>query len=337
MKLAIILFFIPLTVFCQNAKEIAKKYMNSTVSLVLEDNYKQPLSLGSGFIVDDGIIVTNVHVVENATYGYVTISGENKKYNIEGYYAIDRTNDLILLSVPTLIGNPIEFNSNPVEIGERIYAIGNPKGLSGTISEGIISGVRTVGNSELIQITAPISPGSSGGPIINDNGKLIGVSVGTLKEGQNLNFAIPVKYVMDLISSNNNQLNNLNIKSINKKNNTSNTHKDIKEGLEIVNVEWRNDAIPEVGVPATTYTLEGFSIKNNLPYEITEVKLLLIIKTAKGVPIDAQEYKTSFSYREPIKPFLSKYIKSYGINDRIRERKPSDKLEIRILDFEIKE
>ena len=165
--------------------------MASTVSLVMEDNFKQPLSLGSGFIIDNGKVITNLHVIEDAKYGYVTISGESKKHKIEGYLVVDKTNDLALLSVPTLVGAPIEINGNNPEIGEKIYAIGNPKGLSGTISEGIISGIRTFDNEELIQITAPISPGSSGGPVINNNGELIGVSVGTLESGQNLNFAIP--------------------------------------------------------------------------------------------------------------------------------------------------
>jgi len=74
MKKILILFFVPFAMFGQDAKEIAKKCMSSTVSLVMEDNYKQPLSLGSGFIVGSGKIVTNVHVIENASYGYVTIS-----------------------------------------------------------------------------------------------------------------------------------------------------------------------------------------------------------------------------------------------------------------------
>ena len=104
-KCFLLLTLIPTLMFSQNAKEIAKKCMASTVSLVMEDNFKQPLSLGSGFIVDDGKVITNLHVIEDAKYGYVTISGESKKHKIEGYLAVDKTNDLALLSVPSLVGN----------------------------------------------------------------------------------------------------------------------------------------------------------------------------------------------------------------------------------------
>lgn len=340
MKKIVFLLFVPSLIFSQDAKEIAKKCLPFTVSLVMEDYYKQPLSLGSGFIVGNGKIVTNVHVIENANYGFVTISGETKKHNIEGYYSIDKTNDLVLLSVPSLTGNAIEFGSTIPEIGEKIYAIGNPKGLSGTISEGIISGVRTFDNEELLQITAPISPGSSGGPVIDNQGKLLGVAVGALESGQNLNFAIPTKYVLTLIESSINQITKLNIKSVPKKA-TTNNKKNIKEGLEVINVEWEANTGGGFYAKPIAYNLEGFSIKNNLQYEIKEVKMLLILRNSQGVPIDSQEFEPYISYSDYIKPFLSKYIEigmsNSSVSDRIKERKPSDKLEIRILDFSIAE
>jgi S1-C subfamily serine protease len=342
-KYFLLLLLFPTLIFSQNAKEIAKKCMASTVSLVMEDNFKQPLSLGSGFIIDDGKVITNLHVIEDAKYGYVTISGESKKHKIEGYLSVDKTNDLALLSVPTLIGTSIEINGNNPEIGENIYAIGNPKGLSGTISEGIISGIRTYDNEELIQITAPISPGSSGGPVINNNGQLIGVSVGTLDAGQNLNFAIPTKYVSKLISQPSSQITKLNIESASKKDKPNNLGKGIKEGLEIINIEWESitDYIGNGKYGVIERRLEGFSIKNNLPYEITKVKLLLILRNVQGQPIDAFEYSPYISYREYIKPFLAKYVEagfasSIG-RERVGKRKKGEKLEIRILDFSIKE
>jgi hypothetical protein len=334
-KYFLLLLLLPNLMVAQNAKEIAKKCMTSTVSLVMEDNFKQPLSLGSGFIVDKGKVITNLHVIEGAKYGYVTISGESKKHKIEGYFAVDKTNDLALLSVPTILSTTIEINENNPEIGEKIYAIGNPKGLSGTISEGIISGIRTFDKEELIQITAPISPGSSGGPVINNNGELIGVSVGTLDAGQNLNFAIPTKYVSKLIEQPKTQITKLDIKSVAKKSNPSNLGKGIKEGLEIINIEWNTlNRLKE-------RKLKGFSIKNNLPYEITKIKLLFILRNAQGQPIDAFEYSPYIRYKHYIKPFLAKYIEagfrsSIG-KERVRIQKKGEKLEIRILDFSIKE
>lgn len=88
----------------------------------------------------------------------------------------------------------------PVRIGETIYVLGNPDGLFGSISEGIVSGIRRTNASTLIQITAAISPGSSGGPVINTRGQVIGVVVASLTEGQNLNFAIPSENVRSLLT-----------------------------------------------------------------------------------------------------------------------------------------
>lgn len=331
------LLLLPTLTFSQNAKEIAKKCMASTVSLVMEDNSKQPLSLGSGFIVGDGKVITNLHVIEDAKYGYATISGESKKFIIEGYLAIDKINDLVLLSVPTLVGTPIEINENSPEIGEKIYAIGNPKGLSGTISEGIISGIRTFDTEELIQITTPISPGSSGGPVINNNGQLIGVSVGTLDAGQNLNFAIPTKYVSKLIQQPSTQITQLNIKSTAKKSSQNNLGKGIKEGIEIINLEWDTN---DYGMGIKKINLGGFSIKNNLPHKVSKVKLLFILRNSQNVPIDAVDFEPYVVKYDAIRPFLSKYIEIRRTDigrSRIAELKKGDKLEIRVLDFTIKE
>lgn len=164
----------------------------------MEDTNGQPLSLGSGFFVGDGQIATNLHVVEGATRGYAKLVGQETKFNIEGYTAIDERRDLIILKVTAFGTQVISLgNSDLVQVGEPVYAIGNPKGYEGTVSDGIISGICDA--NKLIQMTAPISRGSSGGPVINSNGKVIGVSALSHSNGQNLNFAIPSIYVGKLI------------------------------------------------------------------------------------------------------------------------------------------
>ena len=91
-----------------------------------------------------------------------------------------------------------------VQVGESVYVAGNPRGLEGTISEGIISAIRPEGDilvdAKVLQITAAISPGSSGGPVLSGKGKVIGVSVASFRGGQNLNFAIPSNYLTELIT-----------------------------------------------------------------------------------------------------------------------------------------
>ena len=187
----------------QTPQQIAKSALASTVLIVMEDANGQLLSTGSGFFVERGIIATNLHVVEGVFKGYVKQVGVNKTYRIERIVAMDTRQDLALVKVSDVSAPILPLGrSDKVQVGESVYVAGNPIGfLEGTFSNGIISGVREfrVG-SERIQITAPISEGSSGGPVLNGKGEVIGVAVSTITVGQNLNFAIPSNYLSELLS-----------------------------------------------------------------------------------------------------------------------------------------
>jgi S1-C subfamily serine protease len=189
------------TADAQTAQQIAKKAFESTVLLVMEEASGQPVSLGSGFFIAQGQIASNFHVVEGASRGYAKVVGQKTRYNIEGIIGIDPDRDLVLLKISATNTPPLPIgNSDLIEIGESVYAIGNPQGLEGTFSQGIVSSIREVGSDKLLQITAPISPGSSGGPVLNSKGEVIGISVAIFKGGQNLNFAIPSNYLKSLLS-----------------------------------------------------------------------------------------------------------------------------------------
>src|SRR5262249_7827334 len=121
------------------------------------------------------------------------------------------TQDLALLTPPLfdfansddITGRPLKQSLSKHNVGERVFAVGNPRGLEGTFSEGIISGFRDVGNVRYIQITAPISPGSSGGSFLDDKGEVIGVATATIQGGQNLNLAIELDpYSLVLLTMN---------------------------------------------------------------------------------------------------------------------------------------
>lgn len=169
----------------QDAREIAKKAFPSVVMLLMEDNAGQPLSLGSGFIVKEGIVATNLHVVAGSGKGYAKFISKKTKHDIMGYVAIDEKSDLVLLKIKDVNAPVLSLgDSNKVSVGDEIFVIGNPQGLEGTLSKGIVSAIRTVGQDSILQITAPISPGSSGGPVLNEKGEVIGVAVATFKEGQ---------------------------------------------------------------------------------------------------------------------------------------------------------
>lgn len=203
-KLTIICFALIAVVaaaYGQTAREVAKKAFPSVVILLMDDKNGQLASLGSGFFVEEGIVASNFHVIEGASRGLVKLIGDNAKYEIEGVIAADETNDLVLLKIRTLKAPPLPLgNSDSVAVGDELYAVGNPRGLEGTFSQGIVSGIRKLETGSLIQITAPISPGSSGGPILDTKGQVIGVAVATFKGGQNLNFAIPATAVRALLA-----------------------------------------------------------------------------------------------------------------------------------------
>ena len=182
------------------AEDIAEKALAATVYLEMKDKNGKTLGIGSGFFVKPNLIATNYHVIEGAAKGTAKLVGKYTTYNIEGVTATDKTNDLALLKVTAYGIKPLSLgDSDVVRIGETVYVAGNPKGLEGTFSDGIISSRRDKDTKERLQMTAPISPGSSGGPVLNRKGEVIGVSFMTLQGGQNLNFAIPTKYLKTLL------------------------------------------------------------------------------------------------------------------------------------------
>lgn len=182
--------------------ELARKALAATVSLEVQDEKGRTRAQGSGFFVDFDVIATNFHVIHGATQGLARLVNMQTTYPIEGIIVTDEANDLALLRVningifPLALGD-----SDKVPIGETVYAVGNPIGLEGTFSDGIISARREFDGQQRLQMTTPISPGSSGGPVLIRDGKVIGVSASVYypKDAQNLNFAIPSNALKGLI------------------------------------------------------------------------------------------------------------------------------------------
>ena len=322
----ILLLLFPLTIFGQSATEIAKSGIKSTVSVVALDKISQPLGFGSGFIIDDETIVTNVHVIEGCHSAYVLLNGTEKKFSVNGYVAIDKANDLVILKVAGLFGSKLHLGNEIFpEIGEKIYAVGNPKGFNGTFSEGIISGIREVGLNQILQITAPISPGSSGGPVLNSSGQIIGIAFASFSDGQNLNFAIPVKYLSALKSKITTPTSLTMVKSQPKSTTTTTIPSNIKEGVTIRNLAW-----------GCFFDFSyNFSIKNNLSSTISNVTVLILVYDLTGVVVNYKEY-TYFAYGDGIKPFLAKTIDCEHTEFE-DSYKPGYKIKARILDFKIKD
>jgi S1-C subfamily serine protease len=148
---------------------------------------------GSGVVIDDGVLLTSCHV---ATVGAKLTAKLGETLLPATVALADEVYDLCRLSVPGMRAPPVPLGSvDTLRTGQRVYAIGAPQGLELTLSEGIVSALRKVDGGTVIQTTAPISPGSSGGGLFDASGRLVGVMTFQHRYGQNLNFALPADWI----------------------------------------------------------------------------------------------------------------------------------------------
>lgn len=158
---------------------------------------------GSGFLVSpDGLVVTNYHIIKNAEKIFIKLK-DDRLFDDVHVMAFDDSKDIALLKIRCANLKAVTLgNSNNVRVGERVIAIGNPLGLESTVSDGLISSLRIeTSGRKLLQISVPISDGSSGGPLFNMRGEVIGVTAAKSTQGENLNFAIPINYVKPYLKS----------------------------------------------------------------------------------------------------------------------------------------
>lgn len=184
----------------ESGREIVRRSLQSVVVVTTESPGGDPLSLGTGFFVARDLIVTNFHVVDGATRVSARVVGGGERLAVDGVVAADPVHDLAVVRLFGQGASPLDLGrSDSVAVGDSVYVIGNPEGLEGTVSTGVVSAIRSTASGVLMQMTAPVSPGSSGGPVLNTKGEVVGVAAGAMGAGQNLNFAVPVSYVSDLL------------------------------------------------------------------------------------------------------------------------------------------
>lgn len=184
------------TIHAKTASEVYEQAAMSTVVVENIDAKGKMQSMGSGVVLTDGNVVTNCHVIKDASRLMVR-SGDKQHPATLRYSDWDR--DVCSLSIAGLSAPAVVVGSTKtIKVGAKVYAIGAPKGLKLTLSDGIVSSLREVEGGRYIQTTAAISPGSSGGGLFDENGALVGLTTFYLTEGQNLNFAVPVEWVNEL-------------------------------------------------------------------------------------------------------------------------------------------
>jgi serine protease Do len=180
-----------------------------------QEDTTKPQNIGSGFIISkDGLIITNKHVVRDTEATYTVYTNDKKEYNVEKIYR-DPLNDLSILKINANNLKPLSLgNSTALKLGQLAIAIGTPLGeFQNTVTVGVISGLGrgiTAGSpyegfveklDNVIQTDAAISPGNSGGPLLNSEGQVVGVNTAIASEGQNIGFAIPINLVKQLIDT----------------------------------------------------------------------------------------------------------------------------------------
>lgn len=198
--LTILCFVPPLTAAQDFLPELVKRIKPSAVAIETFDQKGNLISRGSGFFTAPDRVITNRHVIEKSQRVEIHLIN-GRKYVAKGVLAIDGEGDLALLQVdvPKEFAIPLPIVKRVPLEGESIVVIGNPFGLEGSVSNGIVSAVREIsGYGKIIQITAPISPGSSGSPVVNMLGQVIGVATLQAAEGQSLNFAVPSERILQL-------------------------------------------------------------------------------------------------------------------------------------------
>jgi S1-C subfamily serine protease len=294
------------------------------VTVLGYDEQHQPMTLGTGFVVARGSVVTNAHVIAGATHLLVRPIGDASTHVVTTLLQLDEATDLALLEVGDLDLAPLALSDDAPAIGDTVYAVGSPLGLEGTFSQGIVSGYRTYEDAALMQITAPVSPGSSGGPVLDVAGTVVGVAVGTFTGGQSLNFAIPSGVLARFVA-------------------TPAARRPVDAAVAV-------KPVPGIGGDRLVDSVQGsallfglvsgsysFSVRNHLARPIRDVDLLIVFYDHAGLPLETDAIRV----RRVVLPGLATRVES-RVHRSVHEivtgatyrAEPSTRIEIRVLGFE---
>ena len=209
--------------------------MPAVMTIYIYNGQGKTIGQGSGFVISrDGICATNFHVLKDA-YSADAKLGDGRIFHLLAIHAYDAERDIAIFQLGRKTSKGIErardlpyltLSTEDAQIGERIATIGSPEGLSNSVADGLVSAIRGESGQKYLQISAPISPGSSGGPVFNLKGEVLAISSFQLVEGQNLNFAIPVGEISKL--------------------------RDLRANLSLEQVYWQNHLSPASRAAART-------------------------------------------------------------------------------------
>ncbi len=313
------------------ASRIAQRYLDSVATVISLDENSQPLALGSGFFVDQqGHLVTNAHVVEGAAT--VVVRSRSQRRNAVRITKFDPRYDAVVLETgfQDTLAAPIKESAS-VAVGEDVVVLGNPRGLEGTVSTGIVSALRDISGVRYLQITAPISPGSSGGPVFDTTGRVVGITTATVSRGQNLNFALSANLLQNLPAV------DLRFKSVKA---PPVEPSDMTRWKDLV---YPTNVIEDIASGIGWFNAVTFSIQNDTKVLISNVAVLLVIRGPNGQVL----HFTMTSFRDVIPPGLARQVripehlgglnvKGYAVQGNFPREAGFTRMgsiELRILDF----
>jgi len=297
----------------KTTREIYEQNKGAVVLLLAYDSAGLPSALGSCFYFEPTKIASNYHVIDGASRIVFRATGSKDLHEVKKIVVASKKLDLAILEVEQEHQPVKVVGLEKVGVGDKVIAIGNPRGLEGSVSEGIISAFRGAGEVKILQITAPISPGSSGGPLFSANGEVIGVTTATLRDSQNLNFAVPSFLLSGLP----------------------------EKGKDWERLVGKDLPVPEKGIAgielispsfslAWTSEFFDFSLLNRNKRAIKNISYLLVFKEKKtGTVI---HYKMELS-KDIIPPGLAKRLKMS--DSALADFKPHPEIQLRVLSYDI--
>lgn len=170
---------------------------SSVVMIMIHDKKGEPIGSGSGIMIGrKGYILTNQHVASGGSFYTVRIEEDDNCYRTDEIIKYNNVLDLAVIRIDrTLDPLPVYNRAEKLVRGQKVVAIGSPMGLFNSVSDGIIAGFRKLDDVDMIQFTAPISSGSSGGALLNMYGEVIGISTAVMRDAQNINIAVGYEYI----------------------------------------------------------------------------------------------------------------------------------------------
>ncbi len=285
-------------------------------------------------------VVTNLHVLEGGATAVVKSVARESTWPVIGVSAASERHDLAVLDLQAIDLQALRLSEDLPVIGDQVFAFGNPEGLEGTFSSGIVSGIRDVGPDKIIQLTAPISPGSSGGPVLNDRGEVLGIATATYSGGQNLNFAIPARYLSPLLQTRRapqplvSGTNARTTQSI-----LGELGKRSIEGVSCENFVWSSNYDNQF-IRENEFS---FTVRNHLRSPVENVVILVVFHGRDGNPLD---YVVT-GHKGLIPAGLAKRVRGavdYDVKNLTTSKeysefadRPNTKLMFRVLDFRVRQ